>query len=112
MVFQVVYCDLISNLAFFTIAVVSQQLLQSYFFTDLGHEVNLTVSISVLFLNIVVTSIMHILVMLVGKFCMELDTKVKTQSSLLNKIKEGIIIVGLENKDEILYANQAAQNHL
>ena len=67
-----VYCELISNLVVFTIAIATQQILLPHLFPDFEQGNKLAVCMLVLLVNIIVTSIMHIMAMLIGKFCLGL----------------------------------------
>ena len=79
-IFQAVYCELISNLTFFTVVVAMQQIFLPHIFPEFEHGNKLLACIILLLLNIIVTSIVHIVVMLVGKSFLDLklEAEVKT----------------------------------
>ena len=102
-----VYCELLSNLVVFTIAVAVQQILHPHIFPELEHGNRLSVYMIALLLNIIVSFTTHIVAMLIGKFCLELKSQIETQNCLLDEIEEGVIIVSPKKK-RIVYANKTA----
>ena len=75
LLFQATYCDLVSNLAFFTLAIVIQQIIIVYT-TDQEHYNYVTATTVILLLNIILSSILHIIYMCVGKYCLDLKQQI------------------------------------
>ena len=106
-----IYCELISNLTLFTIVVATQQILLPHISPELEHENRLSTCMTVLLINIIVSFTMHIAAMLIGKFFLELKLQIETKNSLLDEIKEGVIVFSLRTNG-IMYANKTAKKYL
>ena len=85
-----------------------QQISFQYVFPGFEHGNILAVCILLLLVNAMLASISHIMVMLVGKSCLDMKLQIKTQVSLLDKVQDGVIIF-CQNESRVLYANKAAQ---
>ena len=101
---------MLSNLAFFTITLAAQQILHPLIYPEVEYDYKVALCMIVLLLNIVVTFIVHLAAMNLGKLYLDLKLQLGIKNLLLDKIKEAIIIV-CPNKNEILYANKTAKSY-
>ena len=67
-----------------------------------GHT---TIMLVILAFNIVVSCILHIAIMFVGKQFFDLKSWIGTQNYILDSIHEGVLIINQDGNGKILYAN-------
>ena len=89
--FITTYCDLLSNLAFMTLAVLVQQIVIKRLQPEL--DIDVLQLCAALLANALVSLVLHIGVMHAGRLYISLRQKVKDQEAIIDIIQDGIIIL-------------------
>ena len=105
-----VYVDLISNLIFVTVGFFATCILLPHLTGD-DIEVNYQFIATALVITIIATMAFHVAIMVVTNLYLSVKAKVINQSTLLDEIQEGVMIIN-EDDSKITYANLLANSIL
>ena len=103
-----VYVDLIGNLVFVTVGFFATGILLPQLTGD-DIDINYGFIATVTVITIIATIAFHVVVMIVSDRYLSVKAKVDKQSTLLDEIQEGVIIIN-EDDSKITYANLLAKS--